>query len=405
MNKNEQIRQSGAATRLKRRSQQCRTFKFKINRSHLRADQLECIRMMFIECKRLYNHILGAGTVPEPKNYKQYKHITYLDRDKNRIDYDLSYIGSSIIQDQIRIMNESIRVLAVRKRKGYKTGSLRFKSECNSIRLFQYGITHKIIGNRIKIQGIKRPIYVSGIRQLSRYDEIDYTTAQLLWDGNDYYISLTCFIPKDDPIRSGSIGIDMGVATHITFSDGRKRNVTIEESERLKGLQRPLKKKRYRSNNWYKVRSRIRKEYNRMNNRKNDAANKIVHDLKRYEKVVMQDEQISLWNRKTIQHSVLGRIKSKLMHQPNVYILDQWFPTTQYCASCGVCTPHKPSKREFECSCCHNISDRDVHAANNMLEMLNEILSAGTADIMPCKKIKFDSVRTRFSRKGNHNDI
>ena len=320
MNKNEQIRQSGSTTRLKRKNQQCKTFRFKVDKSHLRADQLECIKMMFVECKRLYNYILGTGNIPGPKDYKQYKHITYLDKDRNIINYELSYIGSSIIQDQIRVMNESIHALSVRKKKGYNVGALRFKSECNSIRLFQYGITHRIIGNRIKIQGIKRPIYLSGLKQLLKYNEIDYTTAQLLWDGNDYYISITCFVPKEYIIRSGSIGIDMGVVTHITLSDGRKLNVSVEESERLKGLQRLLEKKKYRSNNWYKVRSKIKKEYNRMNNKKNDAANKIVHDLKRYEKVVMQDEQISSWDKKTIQHTVLGRVKSKLIHQPNVYI-------------------------------------------------------------------------------------
>lgn len=405
MDKNEQIRQSGSATRLKRKNQQCKTFKFKVDKSHMRADQLERIKMMFVECKRLYNYILGTGNIPNPKDYKQYKHITYLDKDRNIINYELSYIGSSIIQDQIRVMNESIHALSVRKKKGYNVGALRFKSECNSIRLFQYGITHRIIDNRIKIQGIKRPIYLSGLKQLLKYNEIDYTTAQLLWDGNDYYISLTCFVPKEYIIRSGSIGIDMGVATHITLSDGRKLNVSVEESERLKGLQRLLEKKKYRSNNWYKVRSKIKKEYNRMNNKKNDAANKIVHDLKRYEKVVMQDEQISSWDKKTIQHTVLGRVKSKLIHQPNVYILDQWFPTTQYCSSCNTYTPHNSTKRKFKCSYCHFTSDRDVHAANNMLEMLNKILSAGTVDVRPCKKIKFDSVRRHFSRKGNHNDL
>lgn len=145
MNKNEQIRQSGSITRLKRKNQQCKTFRFKVNKSHLRVDQLECIKMMFIECKRLYNYILGTGNIPNPKDYKQYKHITYLDRDKNTIDYDLSYIGSSIIQDQIRVMNETIHALSVRKKKGYKVGQLRFKSECNSIRLFQYGITLSLI--------------------------------------------------------------------------------------------------------------------------------------------------------------------------------------------------------------------------------------------------------------------
>ena len=66
--------------------------------------------------------------------------------------------------------------------------------------------------------------------------------------------------------------------------------ISIEESERLKGLQAKLSKQIKRSNNWYKTRSKIRKEYNKMNNRKNDISNKIVNCLLQNETVVIQDD-------------------------------------------------------------------------------------------------------------------
>ena len=70
-------------------------------------------------------------------------------------------------------------------------------SECNSINLKQYGTTHSIRGNRIKIQGIKKPVRVNGLKQLLHYDNIEYANAHLLYDGHDYYISFTCYVDKE----------------------------------------------------------------------------------------------------------------------------------------------------------------------------------------------------------------
>ena len=61
MSKNDTIRESGIHTRLKRKSQECKTFKFKIDRSHLSYSQREALKMFFIETKRLYNYILSRN--------------------------------------------------------------------------------------------------------------------------------------------------------------------------------------------------------------------------------------------------------------------------------------------------------------------------------------------------------
>ena len=57
--KNMMIREKGKATRLKRRSQTCRTFRFKIDKSSLKKEQLETLKMFFVETKRVYNYLLN----------------------------------------------------------------------------------------------------------------------------------------------------------------------------------------------------------------------------------------------------------------------------------------------------------------------------------------------------------
>ena len=51
------------------------------------------------------------------------------------------------------------------------------------------------------------------------------------------------------------------------------------------------------SNNRYKTINRIQREYLKLSNRKIDRANKIVHKLKAYDRIAMQDEQISNWHK------------------------------------------------------------------------------------------------------------
>ena len=138
-------------------------------------------------------------------------------------------------------ITNQIKGLHKKKKKGHTVGRLRFKSEFNSIVLKQYGHMHSIRGSKFKIQGIKDPIHVMGLKQLAKYDNIDFTTARLIYDGLDYFICLTCYIDKDN---NGSIydndilGIDMGVKDTITLSNGTKYNISIGESEKLKRLER-----------------------------------------------------------------------------------------------------------------------------------------------------------------------
>lgn len=361
--------------------------------------------MFFVEAKRVYNYILGSGKDPFSISYKDLKKITYLDKDKNPIEYNIQYLGSSVIDDIVTIMRDSIRGLSASKKNGNKIRGLRFKSECNSIRLRQYGITHSIRGNRIKIQGIKRPIRVNGLKQLNKYDNIDLTVANLLYDGYDYFVSLTCFIDKEEKQNNDTIiGIDLGCSNTITTSEREKMSVSFEESERLKGLQARLAKQSKGSNRRYKTLLKIRKEYNRTNNKKNDISNKIVHRLTQYGTVIIQDDQLNEWHEneylsKTVQHSILGRIKSKLKNKNNVYVLDQWFPTTKHCFRCGNDVDIDLSNRTFKCPVCESVSDRDIHAANNMIEFYKRIQSAGTVDLKSGKPISYNKCKSLVERE------
>lgn len=373
LEKNKLIAQTIRETYAKRKSQVCKCFKFKIDKSNLSKEQANQLKMMFVEVKWIYNYLLDKDIYTF--DYKNLSKITHKDKNRNDIETEISYVGSSVKQAIIQQIVNQIKGLSALKKRGHQVGKLKYKSEFNSIPLKQYNNTHSIRGNKFKIQGIKKLIRVRGLDQLDKYSKIDYANAKLLYDGNDYFISLTCFIDKEEnkSYDNDIVGIDMGVSTNLTLSDGTKYNIFVGESEKLKRLQAKLARQKKGSNNRYKTIKKIRKEYTHMNNKKNDISNKIVSKILNSNKiVVIQDEQISEWRQDVlsgskIQHSILGRIKSKLTQCDRVIVLDKWFPTTKYCSKCGHKVVLELKDRIFECPICKTKEDRDIHAANNMV--------------------------------------
>ena len=408
LERNKLIGENGKRTREKRKTQDCKTFRFKIDWNRLNEHQKECLKMMFVEAKWIYNFIISQEDI-KSIDYKSLSTIIRKDKDKNDIITQIQYLGSSIKQELIAQVLNQIKGLSVLKKKGHKVGKLRYKSEINSIKLKQYNITHYLKGrNKIKIQGIHDPLPLLGMNQLRKYkDNIDYTTANLVYDGINYYVCLTCFIDKDNTIykrKNSIIGIDLGIKDTVTCSDGNKFNISIGESEKLKKLQMKLEGQIKGSNNRYKTIKKIRKEYIHITNKKNDITNKLVHNLLSIaDIIVMQDEQIESWRQTTnsadkIQHSILGRIKSKLSYSDRVVILDKWFPTTKYCSNCGNMLSLELNDRIYECPVCKKREDRDIHAANNMVYFYQQIKDRPGTD-QTLKLVNYNSYKELMAKQ------
>ena len=379
MTKNEQIKESLAKTALKRKSQICRVFKVKIDESKLSRQQKEQLKMLFVEAKWFYNWLLANRENLININAQKVHSIEKLNKDRIEETVELKYIKSSQRDSIKNGIVSALKTMKTLREKGLqKHGHLRFTSEYKSIDLKQFGITHKIRGKRsMVIQGISKKVPVNGLGQIPK--SCDIANAKLLNTPTGYYVALTTYVSRDDVKKvertKPIVGIDFGCQTSITYSDGTKKTVSVGETERLKRLQRKMSKQVKGSNNRNRTRSLIQIEYQKITNRKRDMANKIVAELKQHELVIIQDEQLHAWakNRhgKAIQHSCLGTIKSKLKQLDNVIVLSKDIPTTKICLKCGKVHEMKLSDRMF--TCCEGSSDRDVHAAQSMIEIFDMI--------------------------------
>ena len=386
--KNNRIREQGRLTREKRKTQACKVYRVKIDVSHLNSQQLLHLKMLFVEAKWLYNDALTFMKAHDINEYDtKTRTVHCLDKDHNPVTHELEYLGSQMRQSVIQGIKHNMKSLASLREHDRKTGSLKYKSEYVSINLQQAWKTYKFYDARhIRIQGFKKGIRIIGANQFWNIPGIELANAKLLNLPDGYYLAITTYQPKgcEQKKYKPEIGIDMGIKTSITVSDGRKINVFVEESEHLKKCQRLIARRKKGSSNRYKAVKLLRKAYQKLSSRKKDTANKIMHELLEHEKVYMQDENISGWHKglfgRTVQHSVLGLVKAKLIKNERVTVLLLSAPTTKYCPECSKLKKNITlSDRVYECPCGYQ-EDRDIHAARNII-LLSKKDTCGTQGI------------------------
>ena len=378
--KNKQISQTKHDTVERHKNMLVKTFDVKIQANKLSKQQKEALETIFLEQKWYKNYILNWCEQDKNNRITKFNtkqnQITKKDKDMNDVPVSIKYLSASQRQCLISRMYANIKTLHTLKTKGLqRPGKLKYSKEETIIDLKQYGMTHKIISSkRVRIQGISKSMIVNGLNQFINIPEIEFANARLIHRGTGYFVQFICYVPKENKTQykiEKTIGIDFGCSTAFTTSEGKKVLASVPESERLKRLQKQMAKKQKGSKNWLKKVGLVRKEYQKITNRKNDLANKIVHEFNQYQTIVIQDEQLQNWQKnghgKAVQHSVLGRVKAKLLQNPNTVVLGKTVPTTKLCTKCGVWHDEiKVWNRTFKCECGVEM-DRDIHAAQNMV--------------------------------------
>ena len=377
--KNKKIKQTLAETRKRRESQKCFVYKTKINKQKLNTVQKEQLDRLFLEAKWFYNHAINFMQTHKLSELDtKVKSVTTLNKNKQPIERELTVLSAAMKQSIKAKISDSLSALHELKLNGHKVGKLKFKKEINCIILKQYTKTHNIESlHRVFIQKISGTLYVHGLEQFYTNPNTEIANAQLIRRNDEYHIHWIVYIDKNkipSTEKNGkSIGIDFGCSTSFTLSDGRKIDFKLQETESMRKLHKKIARQKKDSRQYEKSCELLRKKYDKLCRIKDDFADKFVNQLKHYNKVVIQDENLKGWHKgshgKAVQHSVLGRVKARLKKQSNTHMLSRFAPTTKLCFNCGEV--HKDIMlwdRVFKCDCGVSI-DRDVHAALCMVWM------------------------------------
>ena len=352
-------------TQKRRKTQTCKVYEAKIDRSHLSSAAISHLSSLFKEAKWFYNFCLSHDDVDNVDT--TLRTIPVKVDDNEYEDRKLSVLQAQMKQGiQTRLFG-SLMSLAALKAKGFKVGRLKFKRLVNSIPLKQYDKTYFIRNGRVRIQGLKQWLRVNGLKQIPKDAEI--ANATLIRKANDFYIHVTTYQDKEATvIPEAVVGIDFGCETQLTFSNGVKVKFQVPPSKRLKRLDRKTGKNRPDSKKKEQDKRKRQKEYERLTNRKKDIRHKLVSAItNNYRYVAFQDESIHAWamggHGKKIQFSGIGGILSDLKHKSVTPLeVDKFFPSTKLCPQCGKKNSPTLADRVYECDCGF-VMDRDLKSS------------------------------------------
>ena len=199
-----------------------------------------------------------------------------------------------------------------------------------------------------------------------------------------WFAALT--VERDDkPVtqvpKGGAVGIDLGVKTLATLSDGTviENPRYLRKSERrLKMAQKALSRKVKGSRRRAKARAKVARLHAHVANQRLDAIHKATTWLTgTYSDISVEDLNTAGMVRnhrltKAVSDAAFGEFRRQLEYKTArtgaaLRVIDRWYPSSKTCSKCGaVKAKLSLSERVYRCDACGLAIDRDLNAAINI---------------------------------------
>ncbi len=291
----------------------------------------------------------------------------------------LAICNYSSLQQTLRRLDKSFKAFFRRIKTGEKAGYPRFKSadRFNTITYATFGDGCQIKENRLYLQNVGC-IKVKWHRPINGTVKSLYVTRR----NNKWYVSfiVKCAV-NHLPTTNKVIGIDVGLKSFITTSDGEQIALPkyLYQSERkLKKAQRLLSRRKKGSARRRKARVLVAKYHERIANQRLDFYHKVAHLLvKNYDGFVVENLNIkNMVKNKYLAKSIhdagwgmfLKILKDKAESAGRWYQEISPNGTSQICSSCGNIVKKSLAVRVHSCPHCGLSVCRDVNAAQNILQ-------------------------------------
>ena len=285
-------------------------------------------------------------------------------------------LDAQTVQELLQRQDASFRLFF--KRVTRRPPKFRRAEEFTSFVFKQTGF--KLYGNEFIINKISKRFKFSK----SRKWEGKVKNVRVFRSRGEWYILV---VTDAEPMQRGkthtgaSAGIDFGLKTFMTFSDGTE----IEAPQFYKRLlrkvrkwQRLLSRSTKGSNHYWAYRRQLNRVYAELADKRRDWFYQTANDIcRKYEYLFVEDLSIAgmarmrHWGRKVNDLGWTGFLKTleyvASKYGVTVHKIDRWFASSRLC-DCGYKNYALTlADREWVCPRCGTVHKRDEHAAQNIL--------------------------------------
>ena len=184
------------------------------------------------------------------------------------------------------------------------------------------------------------------------------------------------------PPTTKNIGLDAGITSLVTTSDGEKianPKHFNNKYRKLRAAQKTLSRRQKGSKNREKARIVVARILAQIKDSRKDFLHKLTTQLIRENQVIAVEDLAvrNMVKNRSLARSIYdagwGELVRQLEYKSQWYgrelvKVDRFFPSSKRCGNCGKVNDKLPlSVREWECPECRTTHDRDINASRNIL--------------------------------------
>ena len=270
-------------------------------------------------------------------------------------------------------------------RKGRKVGFPKFKAKDRATPRFAYTTDFRLIEGDPKALRLPKVGRVHCMEDVAeRVGGARVLRVTVSRRAGRWYAALT--VERDDkpvtkPPRGGAVGIDLGVKTLATLSDGtviENPRCLAASERRLKMAQKALSRKVKGSRRRAKARAKVARIHAHVANQRLDAIHKATTWLaETYSEISIEDLNVAGMVKnhhlaKAVSDAAFAEFRRQLEYKTArtgavLRVIDRWYPSSKTCSACGaVKVKLSLAERVYKCDGCGLVMDRDLNAAINI---------------------------------------